>query len=287
MENIAGNMEKDLAGTAASYSRKRKRWQVLLVKGNGRVLTFSLFQSVLMVLLAVIAALGIAAALLVLFFQHSLTDRSKLQQEAGELRQQNQALRNQVDVLTAKLVLMEARTDEKGTAKAAKADGNTVPAIALKMPAGITADKANPQLPENGAGPDKGVEKKESGVDIRDLAVDYEPEGGVFRSRFVIQENEPSQSSLSGFCFVILKGKGNDPGEWLTLPEATLVNGLPGVPEKGQSFKVSRSKNVTLKLRAQRAPEQFTNAAVMLFNLEGRIIHEQNIPISINIKRRK
>ncbi len=301
-------MEKNVTAPSASITKRSRAWQVLFVGDDGRVFAVTRFKAAVLTIFIVLSASLAAAIIFGILWQKNLEEKTVLRRQVTELDHQNGALVEEVDILTARLVLAESRSEgaeARLEGKASRPEG--------KKPATGNSGKPDNDVASNGASvltpktlpvpdpktppqrsddPGERPEKTEAhpslgGIETRDFSATYDPDNGALRLRFVIHRVRQETTTTSGYCFVILKGDDSDPQHWSAIPEVPLVNGRPEATARGQFFKISRYKTVSFKVKNQRSPEQFTTASILIYSQDGRIIHEEDIPLSIVIKRRK
>jgi len=118
-------------------------------------------------------------------------------------------------------------------------------------------------------------------VSIGEFGVSYETASNTFRAQFIIRNNGPDSTPVSGYTAIILKNLDTSPDEWLTLPTLKLAAGVPTGAKKGQYFSIYRFKTVRFMVKSKIDPQQFNTATVYVFDENNELLLEKNIQINI------
>ncbi|MFZ5573469.1 MAG: hypothetical protein ACOZF0_23955 [Thermodesulfobacteriota bacterium] len=285
MENISGNMEKNVTIPAAPGSKRSRSWQVLFVGGSGKIVTVTCFKAAVVSLSALLLVVIAAAVVAGILLQQGLTENAVLRRQVAELHHRNSVLAEEMEILNARLMAAGSASKVKEAAGAGRggegsASGNSSAPVPSVTPAA-------PDDPAPAPGPPVATESGTAGkIEVRDFRVSHGRGSGALRLRFVIHSLQQSSQATSGTCFVLLKGDNPDPAHWRAIPEVPLVEGRPQTPEKGQFFRIWRYKTVTFAVKNQPSPEEFTTAVILIYDPNGALMHAAEFPLSFPVGRR-
>jgi hypothetical protein len=295
-------------------ARPEKRWQLLLVADDGRIIPFKRIKGVAVTLAILLVILALVCAGL----GWQLTaEKARHRRTLGQLSDANRQVahyKSEHELISAELVLAEARMDKAGlaiprrkalTGQQAPAktvdakpvpepkvdDGNqaTQPTAAARppavnrssVPAAATPPVGLANAPAPEAAPAKvNVKPKQPVVSMGDLEITHDPGKKILLARFRVKNTGPRSSPVAGRCVVVLKTGAADPGGWLTMPGVRLFNGKPD-GARGQAFKISRFKDMEIKAMGQADPSSFKSATVYVFDSSGATILEKEFPIDL------
>lgn len=111
------------------------------------------------------------------------------------------------------------------------------------------------------------------------FAMTHSKDSRVLKVRFRITNSGSRSSPVRGRCVVVLKPDGSEPDDWLVMPNAALVNGVP-TGKRGNRFKISRYMDMTAKVAGVADPSRYSTATVYVFDSSGDKIVEKVYPLS-------
>lgn len=295
MENIQRDLAKEIAALQSSKpTRKNKRWTLLFVGDQGKVVTIRWFRGVVTLWVSVLVLAVIASGILYYLYRHSRNNNVSLRRSLDNTQQQIVGLRSDKEVLMAQLVMAEtdmerlrARMSPKSIEKA---PGNQQEDRAKKEPPSnrqvIPQTAAAVPWPEGkslpGAPPaDPATQEKDLKVSIEELNVSHEAASDTFRAQFILRNTGPDSNLVSGYTAVILKKLNTQPDNWLTLPTLKLAEGVPAGDKKGQYFSIARFKTVRFMVKSKMDPRQFNTATVYVFDENKDLLLEKNFSLNI------
>ena len=113
MENLPGNPGKH--ATAPSFKnrsvKKASQWTILLVDDHGKVMSFSRAKEALIISASMLFVAIIAAIIFFLLYNSTLNDNKKLQDTLSTSKKKVSALRNENDILMARLVISGSKVN--------------------------------------------------------------------------------------------------------------------------------------------------------------------------------
>lgn len=295
-------------------AKPEKRWQLLLVADDGRIIPFKRIKGIAVTLAILLVILGLACAGL----GWQLTaERVRHRRTLAQLNDANRQVvhyKSEHELITAELVLAEARmekagllvpvrpsranqqtpektvdakpvfspnieADEEETEPAAAASQAAVKQPSVPPAAAPPASLAKASAPD-AAPVEATAAPKQPAVAMDDLEVNHDAGEKILLARFRVKNTGPRTSPVSGRCVVVLKADQMDPGSWLAMPDVTLKNGEPD-GERGQAFRISRYRDMEIKAMGQTDPSSFTAATVYVFDASGAKILEKDFPIDL------
>lgn len=270
--------EPETTQPAAGRAGER-RWTVLFIGDHGRVIPFRRVKTV-GVLLAATFATALAAVAVLVWVNHELHARTRVQLERMEAaRKEIEELRRDRDLLTAQVVLLETRMREASTPRPPASERRlepppTVPepvAAASGEPAEDTLVSRPPIHPGEGVALD--------GVRLSLTAA------GAIELRYRIVAVGQPRKPFNGHVVAVLKAEDLDPERWLSLPRLELVNGRPTGRQKGYTFAVSHAKEFAQSLPVPKHLPAYTRAVLYVFSNEGQLLLARDYPVALSAGR--
>jgi len=272
MENLPKDIGKNLTKPPQmKFAKREKRWTFLLVGNSGKVLSFNNVQG-WTIASAFVLAICITLAIILFFLYRSAVDKNEsLLKALTGAREQIAPLKNNKDILTARLVMAESKIEalqgkEEEQAERSTEDSIDVNADSQKEPSGSSF---------------KGQAEKTRSVQIEQFHVLYDQDAGDMRIEFKLTNILQDSQSVSGFIFVVFKEDTTTQGDWLALPDVTLVSGKPSRINKGRYFVISRFTIIRFTTKIEFNPELFKRATVYVFAREGELLLEREFPVEI------
>ena len=285
-------------------TRADKRWQLLLVADNGRIIPFRHIKGIALTLIIALVLLALACAVLGwrltaerLRYQKTVAKLSATQDEAARYKRK-------LELLSADLVLNEARMAKAGlpvpdrepppkagvgepgdaTAGAAAGDTATGPEdVATAEPADTkvtgpalpdasrpeTAELATPATPAG-----------EAPVAVENPEIRYDNRRRLLIARFRIENTGETAATVDGRCVVVLHKKADDADAWFSMPQVNLVDGKPD-GQSGHPFKISRFMNIEIMRAAPADPSVYRTAMIHVFDGNGAQILKKTLDLDL------
>jgi hypothetical protein len=295
-------------------AKPEKRWQLLLVADDGRIIPFKRVKGIAVTLAILLVILGLACAGLGWQLTAEKVRHRRTLAQLTDASRQVVHYKSEHELITAELVLAEARMEkagllvpirqsragqptpvktvdakpvsqptidagEKETQPAAAASQAAVDQTSAPPSAAPPASVAKASVPD--ADPAEASAASElPAVAMDDLKIEHDAGKKTLLARFRVKNTGPRASPVAGRCVVVLKADQMDPGAWLAMPGVTLVNGEPD-GERGQAFKISRFRDMEIKTMGQADPSSFESATVYVFDSSGAKILEKDFPIDL------
>ncbi|MBR9986337.1 MAG: hypothetical protein KFF68_10530 [Desulfosarcina sp.] len=295
-------------------AKPEKRWQLLLVADDGRIVPFKRIKGIAVTLVILLVILGLACAGLGWQLTAEKVRHRRTMAQLTDANRQMVHFKSEHELITAELVLAEARMEkagllvplrqarvgqqtpvksvdakpvsqptidagEKETEPAAAASQAAVDQTsgppAAALPASVVKGSASDAAPVRAT-----AEPTQPAVAMDDLEIKHDAGEKTLVARFRVKNTGPRASPVAGRCVVVLKADRMDPGEWLAMPGVTLVNGEPD-GQRGQAFKISRFRDMEIQAMGQADPSSFKSATVYVFDSSGAKILEKDFPIDL------
>jgi hypothetical protein len=280
--------EKNRAVRSEGRDLKADRnWKVLLIGDHGRVIPFKRIKTLIWLTIGVITS-ALAAVVVLLVVNAGLHGRTReLQKQLEASGVQVQALRQERDMLTAQVMLVETKMKETLAgvnrppppgAKASPAPGAGKPIEPSISPAPAAAaaapEPAAPVGPFVGIGDGLAVEGFHARFDAvrRTLELNYE-----------LIATASGRKPLRGHVIVVFKGDGIEPEHWLAMPQVDLPKGRPSGRQKGYSFSISgkHSKVYSHSMPAPAVLSAYTQAVMYVFSNEGQLMMARDYAVEV------
>lgn len=299
-------------------AKPEKRWQLLLVADDGRIIPFRRIKGIAVTLAILMVVLGLVCAGLGWQLTAEKVRHRRTLAQLTDANRQVVHYKSEHELITAELVLAEARMEKAGLQIprrqeriAQQTPVKTVdakPATETKSDDGekktepvATASptaEIQPSIPSAAPPPDRAAEEavpeavpaeetaepEQPAVAIGDLEIKHDSGKKILLARFRVINTGPRSSPVAGRCVVVLKNDQMEPEAWLAMPGVTLVNGEPD-GERGQAFKISRFRDMEIKAMGQTDPSSFKTATVYVFDTAGAQILEKDFPIDLPVSK--
>ena len=293
-------------------AKPEKRWQLLLVADDGRIIPFKRIKGLVVTLAILLVALGLICAGLGWQLTAEKVRHRRTNDQLADANHQLDRYKSENELITAELVLAELRMEKAGLpvtkrhervpqqppAKtvasksiddAAMDDGGnkTTPAPAqgasVNQPSSplpvSPGTKAGQESASAGPSPDATAKTEPPPVTLGNLKVTHDTEKRILLARFQVKNNQPRQAKVAGRCVVVLK---NDlaPNSWLAMPNVTLVDGVPE-GKQGRVFKISKFINMEMMATVKSDPSAYKTASVYVFDTSGAKVLVKNFPVDL------
>ncbi|MCP4745511.1 MAG: hypothetical protein GY874_05115 [Desulfobacteraceae bacterium] len=269
-------------------------WSLLLVGEHGKAVSLPKIKGIA-VACAALLVLSLAALIILGFlYIDQTTQITSLKEQLSKAHQLKADLRDQKDVLLAKLV----------------SSGNT-PALHTEKEKSITQGKlkeASQDSPKNKADPtaeavsakNKVLQQKKTvreaiaepkkpavkwKADIRMFSVEYEPGDSILRAKYRIYNTSKPKKALSGRTVAVFKAqKDAAPADWISAPRVKLKQGVPD-GKNGRIFKINNFRTMKLAAYSVKPPVMYDTACIYIFTDSGELIYNKQFDIQIDFQQ--
>lgn len=248
-------------------TKAERRWTLLFMGDRGKTITFHRFKSLVMLALLILLASAAVSGWFWHLYDNARIENRILNKKVENLKQALASVRNEKDILTARLVVAESKAEQ------------TIAKVIAERPLKPPVKRA----PKPSQAVQKSVvDKPEPVMSIvaENFLVFYEPDVNTLSVQYKIRNTGSKEQPVSGRSVVILKDGDENPKKWLVLPWVPLKSGKP-VGDKGRSFSIYNFKTMRFKANDQTGPDQFKTALVYVFTTDGTLLLEQEYPVGI------
>ncbi len=269
---------------SGSLGKGQRYSSIMLVGERGRVIPFRRFKLIAVSIIA-LACLSLSALAVIafLYVQQSETI-GRLQREADGLRRETAQLKDEKDVLQAKLVIYEMQKSPEAVPKPkAKEIAQAAPQAATAAPeATLAATGAPAPDPVPAAATPTSTPSINWVLDLQRFDAAYDARRELIRFTVRVVNKTTPRQSFSGRMVLVLKQTGTPPRNWLSLPSGPLDGGKPG-GQSGQAFTVQNYRTMDFKLYKQRPPVGYDTATVFIFLSNGQLVSSQDFGFKIEL----
>ncbi len=260
-------------------NKPNRGWQLLFVDDRGKIVSHGWFKSTaIMILGALLLSIAFSITLCVFFIKHR-NENIGLKEEHKASESRLKALQHERDILLARLVLMESKTEAASNRKPDLKPHAVEAGKNIKLDDSV--EKRNSGRETVSKKPDL-VEKEILKFGVEEFSLLYEPDpANELKIQFVMRNRSRKEKTVEGYIFIALKTDGNDNQDSMIIPSAEFSEGKPVEATKGKYFRISRYKTIRFRLSRQIAPERYKTATVFVFNRDGIKQFEKSFPIMI------
>ena len=293
MEDLPGDLEKEVAGRSIPKpSKRRPQWTLLFVGDDGRTRSVRPFKGLFYLFVGILMMSLITNAVLYVYHKDGLREKRRLTGELNQLRQQVDTLRYDKDVLMARMVMNQTRREIPEATPAAPEETSTAPSEPEaprreipKAPPEPLETMAEPEVPapQPTTTASNPPQEPTNRVSVEALSVSRsEASENTVLVRFNLRKTDGESENVSGHAFVVLR-LAEDAARTrnVTIPWVSLDNGTPSPTSRGQYFSISRFKPMKFERRNIKRLEQFSRLTVYVFNADGGLLLEQEHPVAL------
>jgi hypothetical protein len=265
-----------------------RRWTVLFIGDHGKVISFKRVKLLIGLGICVLV-MSLAAVAILVVVDHQLQRRVRdLQQRLEASHQKNQALREEKDLLTAHVVLAEAKMKEiLAGASRSSPERRTIPVAGTGKPekdaAGELAQAeaaADPAPPAKGFNPPAGSGET---IAVEGVRIKLDADRQTIHFQYKLVNTGPGRKPSTGHVILVFKGDDIDPEQWLKMPPwIDLPRGRPSGMQKGYAFSINHSKAFSQSMPVPKAFPGFTTAILYVFSKEGQLLLAQDFAVDIH-----
>jgi len=292
MEDLPGDLEKEVAGRSVPKpSKRRPKWTLLFVGDDGRTRSVRPFKGLFYLFVGILVVSLIANVALYVFHKDGLKENKRLAGELNQLRQQVDTLRYDKDVLMARMVMTQTRRETGPAPPVPPEKPAAIPPEPEASPRKTPSEPPEPMVaaaePDIPGSPQSAIapppEAPKVRVSVESLNVSRsEVNDNTVLVRFNLRKMNQGSDNISGHAFVVLRlAESEARTRNVTIPWASLDNGTPSPTSRGQYFSISRFKPMKFERRNIKRLEQFSRLTVYVFNAEGDLLLEEEHPMAL------
>lgn len=290
-----------------------KRWQLLLVADDGRMIPFRRIKGVALMLVLLLLLLALICAGLAWRLTAEQAGHRQTRTQLVETGHRMDQFQSKHELVAAELVLALAQLEQAGLAApsaleqaAHPPDPDSAPAEAVAalspddVRVGIGSPPADdrtgvvdsaetpigiPTQPTSGfpgaeeraladAAPEKTAEPEPAVIAVTNWQLRHNREKQTLEARFQVRNLGPRSAPVAGRCVVVFKNDPDDASAWLVMPQTTLVNGEPD-GGRGQPFRIVNYREMRITSVGLTDPSIYKTATLYVFDDAGeKILHQ-------------
>ncbi len=248
----------------------------MLVGEHGRVIPFRRFKEVAIAIFAIALLSLMALVILGFFYLRQGKTIEALQTELDALRQYAGQLKDEKDVLNARLGIRKAQmSPQLETTEKTSDETSTLQPAAGPVKAEEKKSAAEPSTQAQVARkPEMETPKPQVvkwGTDIRDISVDYDSNRKILKAKFRVYNTSTPKNKLAGRTVVVFKNKADPPIKWFAVPNVLLSDGQPN-GKVGQAFNINNFITMRHHAYGLKRPIQYDAVVVFVFLADGKLL---------------
>lgn len=274
--------------TAGRAAYNRKKWSILFIGEEGKVVTVKHFKGIVAGLTAVLTALVLAVMVLSYQFQHRAERIEKLRRGMAGVEEENSSLKDEKDRMLARLVILESQLKalekEKAAGKAGKPQKEGEPVEkAAKEPAPAPStekEETKPQAVAKSQAAASQTQWPPVTIANKNLIVCQDPNSESMRVEYKVINTGPKDTPAAGRSVIILKGDNMNAEDWIVLPNVPLLD-LKPAGERGKRFRIYNFRTLKYMVELSAVKGRLETATIYTFTVEGELLMERDYPLEM------
>jgi hypothetical protein len=276
---------------AGKKAYNRKKWNILFIGEDGRVVTVKHFKG--MVAGLALSLTLLSAAVAVLYYQHqNRTEQvGALKNAMAQVAEENRDLKDEKDQMLARLVILEsalkAYEEPVGPQDVDRPrDSGASPQDTGGEPSPIRADvnkeqKIMPGEPAADALEGSGDEAPPISITNTNLVVCQDPNSDNMRVEYKVMNIGPKDTPVEGRSVIVLKGGNMNPEDWIVLPNVPLLD-LKPAGDRGKRFRIYNFRTLKYTITSPADINLLENATIFTYTEDGRLLMERDYPLEMS-----
>lgn len=295
MENLPRNLGKDVNKlTVPNPSEKARRWTLLFVDNHGKTISIRRFKGFAITSIFFLIILITATVCLYFLFKNEREQNKNLMNTLAQFQQQVVSLKNDREVLMARLVVAESKIESSQVKTEETLPermlGNTALIISSKENESDATDlekidlfnKTQTEEKLTTLEPNASVQPaKPLRVTVDKFNIYHKPDINTLIIEFTLRKIGPKTELVSGDVIVVLKDDEVKMDNWITVPSGAVVSEQLSRKKKGHAFSIYRFVTLKFKVKGETSPDRFKIATVFIFSPKGDLLLKKDFPIEI------
>jgi hypothetical protein len=245
---------------------KGKNWRLILVGYHGSIVPLGSVKIVLFLLITCFILILVSACILGFMYIQKKSNYSDVIKELDQKNERLRTLRDERDVLLARLVITESKLESNIDSKKGLS----------KQPSSDIKESTR----ESGSNPQQKKQLAIS-VDISDFKIRHDSETDTIAASYILKNKTKGDVQVSGRCLMVLKGSINQEITKYTIPNAPWENGIPSA-KHGHGFAIRNFLTVEMNRSAPNHNFVFDHGIVYIFDSDGKVLLKREIPINLS-----
>ncbi len=297
MENLPRNLGKDVNKlTVPNPSEKARRWTLLFVDNHGKTISIRRFRGFAITSIFFLIILITATVCLYFLFKNEGEKNKNLMNTLAQFQQQVVSLKNDKEVLMARLVVAESKIESSQvkteetlpepermldntaliiSSKENESDATDIEKIDL-FNRTQTEEKLTTLEPNASVQPAKPLR-----ITVDKFNIYHKPDINTLIIEFTLRKIGPKTELVSGDVIVVLKDDEVKMDNWITVPSGAVVSEQLSRKKKGHAFSIYRFVTLKFKVKGETSPDRFKIATVFIFSPKGDLLLKKDFPIEI------
>ncbi len=295
MENLPRNLGKDLNKlTVPNPSERARHWTLLFVENHGKTISIRRFKGIAITSIFFLIILITATVCLYFLFNIEREQNKILMNTLAQFQQQVVSLKNDREVLMARLVVAESKIESSqvkteetlpekmldnndliSSSKKSESDATDLEKIDLFNKT-QTEEKFTTLEPNTSVQPAKPLR-----VMVDKFNIYHKPDINTLIMEFTLRNIGLKTELVSGDVIVVLKDDEVKMDNWITVPSGAVVSEQLSRKKKGHAFSIYRFVTLKFKVKGETSPDRFKIATVFVFSQKGDLLLKKDFPIEI------
>jgi len=295
MENLPRNLGKDVNKlTVPNPSERARHWTLLFVENHGKTISIKRFKGIAITSIFFLIILITATVCLYFLFKNEREQNKNLMNTLAQFQQQVVSLKNDKEVLMARLVVAESKIESSqvkteetlpekmldnndliSSSKKSESDATDLEKIDLFNKT-QTEEKFTTLEPNTSVQPAKPLR-----VMVDKFNIYHKPDINTLIMEFTLRNIGSKTELVSGDVMVVLKDDEVNMDNWITVPSGAEVSEQISRKKKGHAFSIYRFVTLKFKIMGETSPDRFKIATVFVFSQKGDLLLKKDFPIEI------
>jgi hypothetical protein len=271
-------MEKNITKPGSPIQNRRGRnWHLLFVDDHGKMISFQWLKNAAMIIIISLLFFIVCSISLFALYRSHQNENIQLKEKLEESIKENKSLRNEMDILLARVVRTESKKEPDHDKKPSLEEEQIILSSESKQTVDVIEDSHPVQEAEKETIKEPVQQTKLGVINFNINRGSGSPDS--LKISFVINNIDQSVKTASGYILIVLKPDENDQNTWFSVPPTELKGGYPIHAKEGQFFRISRFKTVYFQSKSQIPLEQLKIASVFVFDMQGKPVLEKKFPL--------
>ena len=273
---------------SAAYNRKK--WNILFIGEDGKVVTVKHFKGIVAGLALLLACLFLAVGVLYYQYQNRTADLEIIRDDMAGVNEENRGLREAKDQMLARLVILESklktREEREPSAGFGQSPGKSPPpkdAVAEAVTQGASPEepKKTPKEADTTVMASSQTQVPPVSIANRNLIVCQETDSEFVRVEYKVMNTGANDTPVAGRSVIVLKGDNMNPEDWIVLPNVPLADLKPS-GERGKPFRIYNFRTLKYKISSSAVKGRLETATIFTFTEEGKLLMEREYPLEMS-----
>ncbi|MFA5903839.1 MAG: hypothetical protein WC836_07865 [Desulfobacula sp.] len=296
MEDISRELEREIAKSRPKPFKKNRKIKILIVDDFGKIMSGDKMKIIFIILSFISVVTFITSILYYYRYTQLLRDTASNEDKLVFAEKKIGDLTTEKEMLMARLVILGK---EPGIKKTMEKNEKSTDA---KLTSSEIIDKNDEQKQNISTAAEKekitgniGIELTTQTAGVQDITESKTAKKAISIEKFTVTRNKTNkdllvqfgvrntskeQGDISGRIFTVLKPDNTIEDQWLVVPAAKLINGIPIENQNGQYFSIAHYKPVKFKIKSDQNSDFYKNASIFIFSNEGELVFEKTIDIT-------